>query len=59
MKQLLRNMWRDDDGQDIVEYALIAGLVSIVAFTLIQGAGTSIKTIWTSISTDLSTAAGS
>ena len=28
---LLRKMWNDDQGQDLVEYALIAGLIAIVA----------------------------
>jgi len=50
---LLRMMWQDDEGQDLVEYALIAGLVSIIAVVAITAAGGSIKTIWTSISTAL------
>ena len=55
---LLRMMWQDDEGQDLVEYALIAGLVSIIAVVAITAAGGSIKTIWTSISTALAGAAG-
>jgi|tagenome__1003787_1003787.scaffolds.fasta_scaffold15373710_1 pilus assembly protein Flp/PilA len=58
MKQLLLKLWRDDDGQDMVEYALIAGLISIVAFAAVQTTGTSIGTIWNNVSTDMGTAAG-
>jgi len=54
---LLRMMWQDDEGQDLVEYALIAGLVSIIAVVAITAAGGSIKTIWTSISNALAGAA--
>ena len=54
---LLRMMWQDDEGQDLVEYALIAGLVSIIAVVAITAAGGSIRTIWTSISNALAGAA--
>ncbi len=29
MKELLRKMWSEDEGQDLVEYALIIALVSV------------------------------
>jgi Flp pilus assembly pilin Flp len=58
MKNLFVNMWRENDGQDMIEYVLIAGLVSIVAVTFVQAAGVSITGVWTQVSTDLSTAAG-
>ena len=47
---LRRNMWQDDEGQDLVEYALIAALVSVVVIASITAAGVSIHGIWTSIS---------
>ena len=52
---LLRMMWQDDEGQDLVEYALIAGLVSIIAVVAITAAGGSINRIWTAISGALGT----
>jgi Flp pilus assembly pilin Flp len=30
-------MWRDDDGQDIVEYGLLLSLLSIVAASVLGG----------------------
>jgi pilus assembly protein Flp/PilA len=56
MKNLLLKMWRDEDGQDMIEYVLIAGLVSIIAVGAITTAGTSISTVWTNVSNDLATA---
>ena len=46
-----------DEGQDLIEYALVASLIALGSVTLISGAGTSIKTIFTNISTALATAA--
>jgi pilus assembly protein Flp/PilA len=46
-----------EEGQDLIEYALLAGLLALGAVTFIQGAGTSIKTIFTNISTSLALAA--
>ena len=40
----------------MVEYALIAGLVSVVAITLLTGMGSSIVNIFTTINTALTTA---
>jgi pilus assembly protein Flp/PilA len=31
MKQSIRIFWRDSRGQDLVEYALAAGMVAVVA----------------------------
>ena len=47
---LRRKMWQDDEGQDLVEYALLAALVGVVAIVSITAAGGSIQGIWTSIS---------
>ncbi|MGI9101636.1 MAG: Flp family type IVb pilin [Terriglobales bacterium] len=57
MQEMIRKMWRDDDGQDLIEYALIVGLVSIIAVVAITAAGVSINTIWTNVSGALSGAA--
>jgi pilus assembly protein Flp/PilA len=54
---LVWKLWKDDQGQDVVEYALIAGLVSIVAYLLIKGTGTSVSTIWSNVNSDVAGAA--
>lgn len=54
----LYRMWNEDEGQDLVEYALIAGLIAVAATASIIAAGTSVTTIWTAIQGALATAAG-
>ena len=52
----LRPFIRKTDGQDMIEYALLAALIAIVAVVTVQGAGESIGNIWTAIAGDLDTA---
>ena len=49
----LRTLWRDDEGQDLIEYALIGGLVALVAVAAITTSGQQVNRIWTNISTSL------
>lgn len=51
----LRALLRNDEGQDLIEYALIAGLISIVAVVAIGDAGTKIGQVWDNIVTSLNT----
>ncbi len=48
--EILRKLWNEDEGQDLVEYALLAGLITLVAVGAITTAGTGVGTIWTNIS---------
>ncbi len=57
MQEVIRKMWRDDEGQDLVEYALIAGLISVLCYLAIQGAGQSISKVWQNVSTAMAAAA--
>ena len=59
MKNLImrfRALLHDDEGQDLIEYALLAGLISLVAVAAITSAGTNVKGIFESISGKLATA---
>jgi len=44
-----RVLVRDDKGQDLIEYALIAALLSIVAIVAIGDTGTEVDALWTDI----------
>ena len=46
MKNLLVRFIREEEGQDIIEYALLAAFISIVAFTILQTIGTDVTTPW-------------
>lgn len=53
MKELITRLISEEDGQNLVEYALLAGLVSIVAIAAITASGESIQSIWAAIQTKL------
>ena len=55
MKKLIRFL-KDDEGVTMMEYALIAGLLSIVAITTIGLASGSLQVIWGNVQTALKTA---
>ena len=52
----LRNFWKEEEGQDLIEYTLLMAFVALASAALFLGAGSSIKGIWTSMNTQLSTA---
>ena len=57
MKHFAKKLWEEESGQGLAEYALLLGLIVIGVVVLIQGMGTSIKTIFTKANADLGTAA--
>jgi pilus assembly protein Flp/PilA len=46
---------RDDEGQDLIEYALLAGLISLVAVATVTAAGTHVSSIFQTITNKLTT----
>ena len=43
-----------EEGQDLVEYALLVSLIALAVVTSVQGVATAITTVFTNISTSLS-----
>lgn len=54
---LLRRLIRDDSGQDLLEYGLLAALIALVVFGAVTNAGLSINSFWTGVATSLSVVA--
>jgi pilus assembly protein Flp/PilA len=50
---------REDEGQDLIEYALLVALISLICVAALTTAGQQINVIFNSIATKLTTAAGS
>ena len=48
---------RDEEGQDLIEYALLVALISLVCVVALTGAGSQVNAIFTSIEEKLTTAA--
>jgi len=51
--ELLQRIWHDESGQDLIEYALIATLVALVAISGLNGLATKITSYYTGIGTDM------
>jgi Flp pilus assembly pilin Flp len=51
MKNLLLKLmiWKDRRGQDLIEYALMAGFVAVAAGAIMPGVATSISTIFSKV----------
>lgn len=50
-------VWKDTRGQDLIEYALMAGFVAVAAGAIMPGVATSISTIFSKISSTMAGAA--
>ena len=61
-KEVMRNLialriWRDTRGQDLIEYALMAGFVAVAAGALMPGVSTSISTVFSKVASVMTAAA--
>ena len=59
MKNLILKLkvWKDTRGQDLIEYALMAGFVAVAAGAIMPGVATSISTIFSKVASVMSAAA--
>ena len=53
----IRAFVRAEEGQDLIEYALLAALIALAAVTMITSAGTQVNTIFSNIVTALTSGA--
>lgn len=54
---LMARVWKDTRGQDLIEYALMAGFVAVAAGAIMPNVATSISTIFSKIGSVMSAAA--
>jgi Flp pilus assembly pilin Flp len=57
MKNFIKALWQEEDGQDLVEYALILGFIALAAVGTLTAGNTAITGLWTAIDAKLNTAA--
>jgi Flp pilus assembly pilin Flp len=53
MKTLLNKLVRDEQGGEVLEYALIAGLIVVAAIAVITSVGSKVLARWTSLNASL------
>ena len=58
MKNLILKLqvWKDTRGQDLIEYALMAGFVAVAAGAIMPGIATSISTIFSKVASVMTAA---
>jgi pilus assembly protein Flp/PilA len=59
LMQYAKSFVNQEEGQDLLEYALLVALIALVAVIAVTAAGGSVSTIFTNIANDLNAAAGS
>jgi pilus assembly protein Flp/PilA len=56
MKNLFNRFVRDEQGQDLIEYALLAGLISMASILAITSLGTAIQGHFTTVGNSVTAA---
>ncbi|HEU0119175.1 MAG TPA: Flp family type IVb pilin [Bryobacteraceae bacterium] len=54
---MIASVWRDTRGQDLIEYALMAGFVAVAAGAIMPGVSENISQIFSKISSSMGSAA--
>ncbi len=57
MREFLLRLAREDEGQDLIEYALLAGFIALASVAMITNVGSGVNDVYTSINTDVAAAA--
>ena len=52
---LLNRLMREEEGQDIIEYVLIAAAISVVAIPVVPAIGTQVLSAWNGVSSKTAT----
>lgn len=56
ISQSIRKFAQDESGQDLIEYALVAGLIGLGAIAAMNSLSTAISTAFSSVSSKLTSA---
>lgn len=55
MRNLLLRLWREEEGQDLVEYALLLVLISLIAVTSITIVGQAVSNAFSNAAANMTT----
>jgi Flp pilus assembly pilin Flp len=59
LKTTVLHIWNDDRGQDLIEYALMAGFVAVAAGAIMPNVATNVSQIFSKITSLMETAGSS
>ena len=57
INSILIAFWKEEEGQDLVEYSLLLAFIAIAAVALLTSVKGSINTLWTNVNSSMGTAA--
>lgn len=55
MKRRLTRLWKEEEGQDLTEYALLLVLISLVAIVAMSSVGTAVNSVFSNAAANLAT----
>ena len=58
MLNVMKRLWQNEQGQDLIEYILLMAFVALASAALFVSSGAYVSEIWSVGNTDLSSAAG-
>lgn len=53
MRQVLKRLWKEDDGQDLTEYALLVVLIALAAITAMNTLANGIVSVFTNAASNI------
>ena len=56
MKKFLIRLTVEEDGQDLIEYALLAGFIALSSVAMITNIGTGVNAVYTAVNADVAAA---
>lgn len=57
MQAFILNFWREESGQDLIEYTLLMAFIALASAAIFINAGNSISSIWGTANSELGGAA--
>ena len=55
MKHQLLRLWKEEEGQDLTEYALLLVLISLVAIAAMSSVGVAVNSVFSNAAANLAT----
>ncbi|MGD0362407.1 MAG: Flp family type IVb pilin [Bryobacteraceae bacterium] len=57
MQDVMKGLWQNEQGQDLIEYTLLMAFVALASAALFISSGASVSSIWSDSNSQLSAAA--